>query len=186
MQERLRDLGIHAPLDHMANSAATLRSIVTPGSFVRVGMLLFGGEPLDGATSGLEPVMRWTTRIARLKTLQPGSPVGYGATWTTARASRIATIPVGYADGYPYLLSNNADVLVRGRRAPIVGRVSMDLVTVDVTDVEGVDLRDEVVLLGRQGDEIITAEELASRSGTISYEILCGVGHRVPRTYVGG
>ena len=186
MQEHLRDLGIHAPLDHMANSAATLRSIVTPGSFVRVGMLLFGGEPLDGERSGLEPVMRWTTRIARLKTLQSGSPVGYGATWITARESRIATIPVGYADGYPYLLSNNADVLVRGRRAPIVGRVSMDLVTVDVTDVDGVDLRDEVVLLGRQGDEIITAEELASRSGTVSYEILCGVGHRVPRTYVGG
>ncbi|MCM2316134.1 MAG: alanine racemase [Thermoanaerobaculia bacterium] len=186
MAERLRDLGVHAPLDHMANSAATLRAIVNPGDFVRVGMLLFGGEPIDGTRSGLEPVMRWTTRIARLKTMPPGSPIGYGATWTTPRDSCIATIPVGYADGYPYLLSNNADVLIRGRRAPIVGRVSMDLVTVDVTDIDGVALGDEVVLLGRQGDEIVTAEELAGRSGTISYEILCGVGHRVPRTYIGG
>ncbi|MGK2856259.1 MAG: alanine racemase [Thermoanaerobaculia bacterium] len=186
MSERLRELGVHAPLDHMANSAATLRSIVDPGNFVRVGMLLVGGEPLDSVKSGLEPVMRWTTKIARMKRMEPGSPIGYGATWTTPRECDIATVPVGYADGYPYLLSNNADVLVRGQRAPIVGRVSMDLVTVDVTDVAGAALGDEVVLLGRQGSETITAEELAKRCGTISYEILCGVGHRVPRTYVGG
>jgi alanine racemase len=170
----------------MANSAATVRALVDPGSFVRVGMLLFGGESLDRGSSALEPVMRWTTKIARLKMLPAGSPVGYGATFVTGRESRIATIPVGYADGYPFRLSGNADVLIRGRRAPIVGRVSMDLVTVDVTDVDGVALGDEVVLLGRQGDQVVSAEELAQRSGTLSYEVLCGVGHRVPRTYVGG
>ncbi|MBI2214276.1 MAG: alanine racemase [Acidobacteria bacterium] len=182
----LREAGVSAPLEHMANSAATVRSLVDPGSFVRVGMLLFGGESLDSGKSALEPVMRWTTRIARLKTLPTGSPVGYGATFVTERESRIATIPVGYADGYPFRLSGNADVLVRGQRAPIVGRVSMDLVTVDVSDVEGVALGDEVVLLGTQGDETISAEELAERSGTLAYEVLCGVGHRVPRTYIGG
>lgn len=186
MIEKLRDAGVSAPLEHMANSAATVRGLVDPGSFVRVGMLLFGGEPLDGGTSALEPVMRWTTRIARLKTLPAGSSVGFGATFVTGRESRIATIPVGYADGYPFRLSGNADVLIRGRRAPVVGRVSMDLVTLDVTDIDGVALDDEVVLLGSQGDQRITVEELAERSGTIAYELLCSVGRRIPRTYLGG
>jgi len=186
MVERLRDAGIGAPLEHMANSAATVRSLVDPGSFVRAGMLLFGAEPLDRGRNALQPVMLWTTSIAAVKTPPPGSPIGYGATFVTARESRIATIPVGYADGYPFRLSGNADVLIRGRRAPIVGRVSMDLVTVDVTDVDDAALGDEVVLLGRQGNLVITVDELAERSGTLSYEVLCGAGYRVHRTYVGG
>jgi alanine racemase len=185
MVEHLRLLGVHAPLHHVANSAATVSSLAQPGDFVRVGMLLFGGEPLDRGSSRLEPIMRWATRIARLKSLPPDSPIGYGATYRTARESRIATIPVGYADGYPLCLSNRADVLIRGRRAPVVGRVSMDLVTVDVTDIPDAMLGDEVVLLGRQGDARITAEELAERCGSISYEIFCRVGVRVPRVYLG-
>lgn len=186
MVDKLRGSGIEAPLEHMANSAATMRSLVDPGSFVRVGMALFGGESLDRGRSALEPVMRWTTRIARLKSLPTGSPVGFGATFVTGRESRIATLPVGYADGYPFRLSGNADVLVRGRRAPIVGRISMDLITVDVTGIDDVALEDDVVLVGRQGNQIITVEELAERAGTLSYEVLCSVGRRVPRTYVGG
>jgi alanine racemase len=186
MVERLGAAGVRAPFDHLANSAATVRSLVDPGSFVRVGLLLFGGESLEQGRSALEPVMRWTTRIARLKALPPGSHVGFGATWTATNDTLVATIPVGYADGYPFRLSGNADVLVRGRRAPVVGRVSMDLATVDVTGIPGVELGDEVVLLGRQGDELITAEELAGRAGTLAYDILCAAGHRVPRTYVGG
>jgi alanine racemase len=131
-----------------------------------------------GATR-LEPVLRWRTEIARLKTLPPGHAIGYGTTFHTARESRIATLPVGYADGYSRLLSNNAEVFVRGKRAPVVGRVSMDLVTVDVTDIPEANIGDEVVLLG---DEI-TVEEHAARTSTIAYEVFCRISARVPRIY---
>ena len=185
MVERLRAVGVTAPLEHMADSAATARSMVDPGSFARVGLLLFGGEPLAQGSCALEPVMRWSTRILRLKSLPPGSPVGDGAAFLTTRESRIATIPVGHADGYPFRLSGNADVLVRGRRAPVVGRISMNLASIDVTDVEDASFHDEVVLLGRQGDETITADELARQAGTVAHEIFCGAGRRTPRAYTG-
>jgi alanine racemase len=162
---------LNAPLHHLANSAATMRGIVNAGDYVRVGIALLTGE--------LEPVLRWRTEIVRLKDLPPGHAIGYGATFHTKRPSRIATLPVGYADGYDRLLSNNADVLVRGRRAPVVGRVSMDLLTVDVTDIPDAQYGDEVILLG---DEI-TAEELAERTGTIPYEVFCRISKRVPRVY---
>jgi alanine racemase len=127
--------------------------------------------------------MRWRTEIARLKRLPAGHAVGYGETFHTTRDSDIATLPVGYADGYNRLLSNRGHVLVHGRRAPVVGRVSMDLVTIDVTDIESVAVGDEVVLLGSQGDETIKGEEIASLIGTISYEVFCNVSARVPRVY---
>jgi alanine racemase len=130
--------------------------------------------------------MRWTTRIARLKTIEAGDAVGYGTTFKASRKTQVATLPVGYADGYDRLLSNRASVLLRGRRVPLIGRVSMDLITIDVTDVEGVSVGDEVVLLGRDGEEEIAAEELAAMIGTISYEIFCGVSARVPRVYHDG
>ena len=179
--ETLREAGMSAPKHHAANSAATVRGI-TPGDFVRVGIALYGAEPLDGraeARPTLEPVLRWRTEIARLKELPPGHAIGYGTTFITKRASRIATLPVGYADGYNRRLSNRAEVLVRGKRAPVVGRVSMDLVTIDVTDIEGAAAGDEVVLLG----DGITAEELAAKLDTISYEVFCSIGKRVPRLY---
>jgi len=171
MLAALRAAGIDAPLHHIANSAATMRGLVRPGDYARAGIALFT----------LTPVMRWRTEIVRLKTLPRGAAIGYGTTFHTARESRIATLPVGYADGYRRALSNNADVLVRGKRAPVVGRVSMDLVTIDVTDVEAA-VGDEVVLLG----DSISAAELAAKAGTISYEIFCGVTPRVPRRYFGG
>ncbi|HVR42938.1 MAG TPA: alanine racemase [Thermoanaerobaculia bacterium] len=186
MLGRLRELGVDAPLHHLANSAAIVRGLVRPGEWVRAGIVLYGAEPLDQGGARLEPLLRWTTRIARVKSLPPGSPVGYGRTFVTARPSRIATLPVGYADGYSRNLSGRADVLVRGRRAPVVGRISMDLVTVDVTGVPGVLAGDEVTLLGRDGGEEIAAEELAATLGTISYEVLCAVGGRVPRLYRDG
>lgn len=182
----LRDLGIDPPVHHLANSAATMRRIVGPGDWVRVGLSLYGGEPLVGVESKLEPVMRWRTEIARLKELPAGCTVGYGSTFRTTRPSRIATLPAGYADGYNRLLSNRGEVLVRGRRAPVVGRVSMDLVTIDVTDVANASVRDEVILLGSQGNETISAEEIAERVGTISYEVFCAVSARVPRVYRSG
>ena len=182
MLRELQQAGITAPKRHLANSAATMRGLVTAGDYVRVGVALFGAEALDSGNSKLEPVMRWRTAISRLKELPAGSAIGYGKTFRTARPSRIATLPVGYADGYSRRLSNNADVLVRGRRVAVVGRVSMDLVTIDVTGIPA-DYGDEVVLLGSQGSETISVEELARRAGTISYEIFCRVSRRVPRIH---
>jgi alanine racemase len=186
MTARLRELGIDAPLHHLANSAAIVRGLVRPGEWVRAGIVLYGAEPLEGESRRLEPVMRWTTRIARLKEIPTGSSVGYGRSFIASRPTRIATLPVGYADGYARRLSNVAEVLIGGRRAPIVGRISMDLITVDVTDLAGVAPGDEVKLLGRDGGEEISAEELAEKLGTISYEVLCDVGRRVPRVYRDG
>jgi alanine racemase len=178
----LREAGIDAPLHHFANSAATLHGLVRPGDFARVGIALFGPAPITIATGTIEPVLRWRTEIMRLKELPAGHAIGYGTTFHTTRPSRIATLPVGYADGYSRLLSNNAEVLVRGQRAPVVGRVSMDLVTIDVTDVSHATLGDEVTLLG----DGITAEELAAKSQTISYEVFCRISARVPRVYSEG
>jgi alanine racemase len=186
MVETLRRAGIAAPRHHIANSAATMRGI-TPGDSVRVGLALYGAKPAAGRGGvlhrpavQLQPVMKWRTEIVRLKDLPPGHAIGYGTTFRTARASRIATLPAGYADGYGRRLSNRGEVLVRGRRAPVVGNVSMDLVTIDVTEIEDAALGDEAVLLG--GD--ITVEELASKLDTISYEVFCNVSARVPRVYV--
>ncbi|MGZ5431410.1 MAG: alanine racemase, partial [Thermoanaerobaculia bacterium] len=189
--ETLREAGVSAPHHHASNSAATMRGIA-PGDFVRIGLALYGADPLDGPATlrlrsgqaanrqpSTEPVMRWRTEIARLKELPRGHAIGYGTTFFTSRASRIATLPVGYADGYNRRLSNRAEVLVRGHRAPVVGRVSMDLVTIDVTDVPDAAVGDEVVLLG----DGITAEELAAKLDTISYEVFCNVSKRVPRLY---
>lgn len=183
MVGELRKAGINAPLHHRANSGAVMRGLVRPGEWARVGISLYGAEALDVGTSKLQLVMRWRTEIARLKELPAGHAVGYGETFRTSRPSRIATLPVGYADGYNRLLSNRGEVLVRGRRAPVIGRVSMDLITIDVTDVPNVALGDEVVLLGTDGRDTITPEEIASRIGTISYEVLTGVSARVPRVY---
>ena len=164
---------IPAPLHHLANSAATLRGLVEAGDYARVGIALFG------VGDNVEPVLHWRTEIMRLKELPAGHAIGYGTTFHTKRASRIATLPVGYADGYDRLLSNNANVLVRGKRAPVVGRVSMDLVTVDVTEIPDARFGDEVILLGGE----ITADELAKRTGTIPYEVFCRISRRVPRVY---
>ena len=150
---------------------ATLRGLVAPGEYARIGIAL------------LDRVLRWRTEITRLKDLPPGHAIGYGTTFRTRRASRIATLPVGYADGYNRLLSNRGEVLVRGRRAPVVGRVSMDLVTIDVTDIDGAAIGDEVVLLGAQGNDEIRVEELARKLDTISYEAFCSISARVPRIY---
>jgi alanine racemase len=182
--DRMRGV-IDAPLHHMANSAATLRAIVRAGDYVRSGIALMGvaaGFSRPGRLKPaptLEPVLRWRTEIMRLKDLPAGHAVGYGATFHTARPSRIATLPVGYADGYDRLLSNRGEVGVRGRRAPVVGRVSMDLVTIDVTGVADAATGDEVELLG----DTITAQELAEKTSTITYEVFCRISARVPRVY---
>ncbi|MCU1246778.1 MAG: hypothetical protein JWN02_2688, partial [Acidobacteria bacterium] len=186
MVSALREAGIDAPLHHTANTAATLRDLVKPGDYVRSGIALYGPSPTEYHGRTMAPVMRWRTAIARLKELPAGHGIGYGATFHTTRPSRIATLPVGYADGFSRSHSNRGQVLVRGKRAPVVGRVSMDLTTIDVTDIPGSAVGDEVMLIGKQGTDEITADEMASRIGTISYEVFCGVSARVPRMFHDG
>ncbi len=175
---------------HIANSAATLetkRIAQESGcNLVRPGLLLYGVQPathLQGLCD-LRPILSWKTSITQLRCLKPGEAISYGGTWTTARESVIATLPVGYADGYSRKLSNRGKVLVRGQRASIVGIVCMDMIMVDVTDVVGVAVHDEVVLLGQQADAQIGVEELAELCETIPYEIFCSLGARVPRVPV--
>jgi len=181
--QRLRSEGIVPNLVHLANSAATISLPATYFDMVRPGLMLYGLYPSAAMTHqiSLRPVLSWHTGILQVKKLPPGASISYGQTFMTCRESLIATLPVGYADGYPRLLSNCGEVLVRGRRAPIVGRVCMDLTMIDVTDIGGIHEGEEVVLLGRQGESEISADELAAWSNTISYEILTSIGARVPR-----
>lgn len=183
----LRETGLSPIVRHAANSAALFQS---PGSHldaVRPGLALFGIQPRIGLAQDLRPAMCLRTEIVALRDLEAGETAGYGATWTARRPSRIATIPLGYADGLSRALSNKGHVLVRGRRAPIVGTVSMDLTMMDVTDVPGTELRDEVVALGPQrgvlGTDEITVDEMAGHLGTIPWEVLTNVSRRVPRFY---
>jgi alanine racemase len=183
---RLRVAGFNPPLIHLANSAGIIGVPSAHFTMVRPGLMLYGVYPAREMERRVElrPALSWKTRILQLKTLPAGSSIGYGRTFVTKRKSAIATLPVGYADGYHRLLSNRGAALVRGQRAPIVGRISMDLTMIDVTDIRGVSQGDEVVLLGRQGDETISADEMAGWAETISYEILTSISARVPRVYL--
>jgi alanine racemase len=184
--ERLRRAAFVPSLIHMAKSGAIITVPDSHLAMVRPGLILYGIYPSPDMAKEihLKPVLGWKTRILQLKRLPRGSSIGYGRTFTTKRDSLIATLPVGYADGYQRLFSNRACVLVHGERAPVVGRVSMDLTVIDVTDTGGVQQGDEVVLLGRQGDAEISADEMAAWSNTISYEILTSIGARVPRIHI--
>jgi len=170
---------------HIANSAAIFSLPAAHLNLVRPGIMLYGAYPSESFQSKmtLKPVMSWKSRVADLKSVRAGTPVSYGRTYYTKRMSSIAAVPVGYADGYSRNLSNKGSVLIRGRRAPVVGTVCMDWIMVDATEIPDVEVGDEVILLGSQGGVHITAEELAKDAGTISYEILCSVGKRVSRIY---
>jgi alanine racemase len=178
--------GAAIPLRHAANSAALLDYRQALFTMARPGLMLYGYNPLEGKAMGadLRPVLSLVTHIVFLKKVPAGVPISYGRTFVTSRESLIATVPIGYADGYSRGLSNKGEALVRGVRAPIAGRVCMDMCMLDVTGVPGVCEGDEVVLLGKQGDQRITADELAVKTGTIAYEVLCGISSRVPRVYV--
>ena len=191
--ETVRRAGVHIPIRHAANSAAVMaasswRSAMGGPLYdaVRPGLMLYGARPgpAVGAGVDLRPVLSLTTRILLLKRVPPGTPISYGRTFVTRRESLIAVLPIGYADGYPRALSNAGRVLVRGRAAPVVGRVCMDLTMVDATDVPDAAEGDEAVVIGAQGAAAITVEEVAAGAGTIAYEILCGIGPRVPRRYL--
>jgi len=177
--------GIDIPVRHAANSAALLDYRRALFTMVRPGLMLYGYNPLEERTVGadLRPALSLVTRIAFVKKVPVGAPISYGRTFVTKRESIIATLPIGYADGYSRALSNRGEAIVRGIRAPVVGRVCMDMCMLDVTDVADAREGDDVVLIGCQGGERITADDIAARTGTIAYEVLCGISDRVPRIY---
>ncbi len=177
--------GLMPPIRHACNSAATFALPEAHLDAVRPGIATYGLRPSLAwdAPVPLRPVLTWKSRVARVRTLPPGSGIGYGRTYITQRPTTVALVPVGYGDGYVRRLSNRAQVLVRGRRAPVVGRVSMDQIVVDVSAIPGVALEDEVVLLGRQGEEHIPAEEIAAWAETINYEVTTLLLPRVTRVY---
>ena len=182
-----REIGISSRYLHMASSATLTTFPSFSGNLVRPGIMLYGSYPSPAIEKLIElrPVLTLKTRIHFLKSVSTGSRISYGGTFVTRRESLIATLPIGYADGYSTRLSNQGEVLIRGKRAPIAGRVCMDLIMVDVTGIPGVSKGDEAILIGRQGEERITADEIAKKIGSIPYEVLCLIGKRVPRVYIG-
>lgn len=172
-------------LYHLANSQATIDRKTSGASMARFGIALYGAYPLerDKKLIDLKPVLQWKTKVVTLKKVPPKTSVSYGRTFTTKKESLIGVVPVGYADGYPRLLSNQARVLVRGKSVPVVGTICMDMMMIDLTSIPGVKNGEEVVLIGRSGKEVIRAEELAHQAKTISYEIFCRIAERIPRVY---
>jgi alanine racemase len=184
----LRARGLAGVVVHAANSAAMARFPEARFAAVRPGLALYGAMPSPvvaqhvPAVAALEPALSLRTRIMALHEVAPGAAVSYGARWVAERASRIATLPIGYADGYPRHVEG-AQVLVRGARVPVVGAVCMDMMMADVTSVPGAEVGDPVTLIGRDGAEAIGTDDLARWAGTVNYEILCGISKRVPRLY---
>jgi alanine racemase len=178
-------LGLTPRYVHAANSAALYRYPESHGTLVRPGIALYGSHPFAAPEAAeLQPVLTWKTRIARIQEFPPGCGISYGHTFTTQRPSRIGTLPVGYADGFCRRLSNVGEVLVSGQRVPLVGQISMDMCMIDLTGVPHAGPGDEVVLIGAQGTERITADAMAARCGCLPYEVFCAISQRVPRCYV--
>ena len=187
LMESLKQQGIELPLNHAANSAALIDMPESHLDMVRPGIATYGLYPsaeVDRSRVELKPVLEWKARIAQLKRVPAGFGVSYGITYETPRPTTLATVSAGYADGLSRLLSNRGQMLVGGQRVPIVGRICMDLTLVDVGEAAGVAVGDEVVILGRQGDEELTADEMATSLETINYEILSTITSRAPRVYL--
>ena len=185
LRNDLAAAGLHIPLCHLANSAAVMALPESHCHAVRPGIMLYGlpsGYPV--ADAKLVPAMSAKARILALRMLPPGTPISYGRTFVTARESLIGVMAAGYADGFSRLFSNKASVLVRGKRAPVVGRVCMDVTMIDVTDIAGVSESDDVIIMGSQGGESISAAELAQWSDTIPYEVMLSLGNRATRVYI--
>ncbi|HPD56246.1 MAG TPA: alanine racemase [Smithellaceae bacterium] len=182
----LENAGFYIPLRHMDNSGAIMNYPAFRLNMVRPGLMAYGIHPSEQTQSKamLMPVMSFKTSVVLLKDFPANYGIGYGGTYVTRKPSRIATIPVGYGDGYAFILSNLGEALIGGQRAPIVGRISMDMCAVDVTHIPQCALGDEVVLLGKQGNERINADDIARKAKTISYEVLCALGKRAPRIFV--
>ncbi|HBT20778.1 MAG TPA: alanine racemase [Peptococcaceae bacterium] len=185
--EKLRETGIDIPIKHAANSAALMDIPETHLDMVRPGIILYGLYPsdeVDKSKISLKPALSLKAQVASVKRMKAGSSISYGCTYTLKKDSLVAVLPIGYADGYSWLLSNKGYVLVGGKRVPIIGRVCMDQLMVDVSSVPDVKIGDEAVFIGRQGAEEITAEDIARWIGTINYEVICMISERVPRRYL--
>ena len=186
--EMLKARGVNVPIRHLDNSAGIM-NFDYPCEMVRSGIITYGLYPsdeVDPSVLSLTPALSWRCRITHLKLLEAGREISYGGTYTTTRPTRVATIPVGYADGYRRSLSNRFYVLIHGKKAPILGRVCMDQLMVDVTDIPETKLEDTVVLVGRSGQEEISMEQIAAAADSFNYEFVCGISRRVPRIYVSG
>ena len=186
--EMLKERGVSVAIRHMDNSAG-LMNFPTHYEMVRSGIVTYGMYP-SGEVSPellkLEPALQFLSRVTHVKVLPAGREVSYGGTYVTTRDTRIATVPVGYADGYRRSLSGKFYVLIHGKKAPILGRICMDQLMVDVTDIPETAVNDRVTLVGRDGDEVITMEEIAAAADSFNYEFVCGISRRVPRIYVSG
>ncbi|MGM0568030.1 MAG: alanine racemase [Elusimicrobiota bacterium] len=172
-------------LAHVSNTAGLVNFSQSGLNMARPGLALYGLYPdsIPRDSFKLRPILEFKSSVVFLKNVDKGTPVSYGGTWVAPGKSKIATVCVGYADGYRRALSNNADVIIKGKRCPVVGRVCMDMIMADVSALDEVEVGDEVVLIGRRGEEEITAQELAFRAKTVNYEITCGISSRVPRVY---
>lgn len=183
----MEDAGVVFPLKHCANSAGIIELSEQKFDLVRAGIIAYGLWPSDEVkkdTVALKPVLSLKSHVVYVKEVEPGTTVSYGSTWVAEGKRIIATIPVGYGDGYPRSLSNKGYVLIKGQKAPIIGRICMDQLMVDVTEIpETVKVGDSVTLIGRDGNLIITAEELGDLSGRFNYELVCDLGNRIPRIY---
>ncbi len=185
--KRLEEEGIHIPIRHVANSASIMQFPEAYLDMVRSGITTYGMYPSEEIKKeylDLQPAMEWKTVVSFVKNVEPGTSIGYGGTFTAQYPMRIATIPVGYADGLKRDLSNKGQVLIHGERANIVGRICMDQFMVDVTNIPDVAIGDEVTIFGRDGDEQISVEEIADLSHSFNYEYVCGITNRVPRKYI--
>lgn len=177
--------GLSIPLIHAANSGAAVRYPHSHYSLIRPGIMLYGYHTLPKSIPApdLRPVLTLRSCIAQMRTIQAGGTISYNATFVAKRTTRVAVLPIGYADGLNRRLSNRGEVLVQGQRATIIGLVCMDMVMIDVTEIPDAAVGDEVILIGRQGTDQISAADLAEWTGTIAYETLCAIGPRVPRRY---
>jgi len=181
----LKERGVKIPIRHMDNSAG-LMNFENHYEMVRSGIVTYGMYPSQEVCQenlAIRPALQWHSRVTHVKTLEPGRKISYGGTYVTTKSTTVATIPVGYADGYRRSLSGKFYVLIHGKRAPILGRICMDQMMVDVTDIPNVSINDKVVLVGIDGDETITMEQLAAAADSFNYELVCGISRRVPRYY---
>ena len=184
----LRRRGVKVPIRHLNNSAG-LMNFATPYEMVRSGIITYGMYPSDEVDPGLlalRPALQWLSRVTHVKTLPAGREISYGGTYVTKADTVVATIPVGYADGYRRNLSGKFYVLIHGQKAPILGRICMDQMMVDVTAIPGVQVGDRVTLVGIDGEEAITMEQISAQADSFNYEFACGISRRVPRQYVSG
>lgn len=184
--KRIEDAGINIPVKHVSNSAGIIEMPEVNLDMVRNGISVYGMYPSEEVNKEklpLTPAMEIISYISFIKTLEKDVEIGYGGTFTTTRETKVATIPVGYADGYPRSLSNKGCILVNGQRAPIIGRICMDQFMVDITDIKDVHENDKVTLIGHDGDGYISIEEMADLSGSFNYEFVCDIGKRVPKVY---